>query len=146
MTDRQLDAFRKFLKLLPHGKDIELIVLKAHLLIEEQIHLIVRRHLRNPDALGKLSCDKAISLAQALHPPGHDPSIWDAVRKLNILRNEIAHQLDSVKRQEKMDALVLSFPGGFDSIAKTDQDRFELTIWSVFVAVSDLADQAPQKE
>jgi hypothetical protein len=71
--------------------------------------------------------------------------MWDAVKRLNNLRNEIAHQLDSVKRQEKVAALVLSFPGGFDSIAKTDQDRFELTVWSLFVAVLDLADQAPHK-
>ena len=41
ITQRQLDAFRRFLKLLPHGQDLALVILKGHLLIEEQIKLII---------------------------------------------------------------------------------------------------------
>ncbi|MFT4504615.1 hypothetical protein [Caballeronia sp. 15711] len=139
-TERETDAFMRFMKLLPHGKDIELVVLKAHLLIEEQIHLIVRNRLQNPDVLGRLNCGQAIKLAQAFYPPEHEPETWKAVKQLNSLRNDIAHQLQSDQLKDKMQALVRSFPSGFANIAEDDQDNFELTMWSLFVAVSSLAE------
>jgi len=50
ITDRQLDAFRRFLRILPNGKDVELVILKAHLLIEEQVRQIVDERLKDPAA------------------------------------------------------------------------------------------------
>ena len=50
-NDRQTKALNKFLDVLPHGGDLDLVILKAHLLIEEQINLIIDRHTKNPQAL-----------------------------------------------------------------------------------------------
>jgi uncharacterized membrane protein SirB2 len=45
ISKKQVDAFRRFLNVLPHGKDTELVLLKGHLLIEEQINkIIAERH------------------------------------------------------------------------------------------------------
>ena len=48
ITDRQLESFQRFLKLLPHGKDLDLVILKAHLLIEEQLRQLISERLKNP--------------------------------------------------------------------------------------------------
>lgn len=50
-TDRQIEAFRRFVTQLPHGKDIHLLILKAHLLIEEQVNEIIAARPPNPEVL-----------------------------------------------------------------------------------------------
>ena len=69
-TERQVEAFRRFLGKLPHGKDVELVILKAHLLIEEQIRQIVDERLKTPAALrdARLTFHQAFCLAQAFFP------------------------------------------------------------------------------
>ncbi len=47
ITERQLLAFKRFLSALPHGQDTELVLLKGHILIEEQVRLLIDRRLRN---------------------------------------------------------------------------------------------------
>ena len=41
ISERDLEAFSRFLKLLPHRQDVDLVVLKAHLLVEEQVRAIL---------------------------------------------------------------------------------------------------------
>ena len=144
-TSRHLEAFKNFLATLPHGKDTELVLLKGHLLIEEQIRLIVRRRLRNPDVLAeansRLDTHQAIQLARAFFPPDHIPEIWSAAVKLNKLRNDIAHNLWSKEPlADKVAAWVKVVPstltGGPDA-----QQNFELALWTLFEAVSSLVDQ-----
>ena len=135
-TDRQIQAFQRFLHLLPHGKEKELVILKGHLLIEEQVRLIISKNLLNPDALeiAKLDCHQAICLAQAILQPRHEPEFWNAVRKLNKLRNDIAHKLSDSGLQDRIDDFVTSVPVQWEGKDKTQ--TFELSIWSLFVYVS----------
>lgn len=143
-TARQVDAFKRFLSELPHGKDTELVLLKGHILIEEQVRLLIDRRLRYPSALHEpntqLECHQAIQLARAFFPPGHNPEMWQAISKLNKMRNDIAHNIlprDSLN--DRIAAWVTSFSSGFgDFPDKTLQ--FEFTLWSLFDAVSELVD------
>jgi hypothetical protein len=41
ITDRQFRAFKRFVKLLPHGRELDLVVVKGHLLIVEQMNLLI---------------------------------------------------------------------------------------------------------
>jgi len=145
LTSRHLEAFQRFLSLLPHGKDPELVLLKGHLLIEEQIRALIDRRLQNPQALkeanAKLEAHQAIQLAQAFFPPGHMVDTWRAISKLNTLRNAIAHNLVENKEglADRIEAWVQSAPTG----AKDFDDptaRFEITLWALFEAVSSLVD------
>lgn len=133
---RQAEAFRRFLQLLPHGKDIELVILKAHLLLEEQVRQIIDERLKNPAALARLQCHQAICLAQAFFPKDHDPFLWASLKELNSIRNDIAHKLQSAQLQRRLEALIEGFPSGFAD----SSDRFELTLWSMFVAISGLVE------
>jgi hypothetical protein len=144
ITERQLSAFQRFLSTLPHGKDPEFVLLKGHILIEEQIYTLINRRLRNPDALREanaaLDSIQAIRLAQSFFPPGHQIQLWDAILKLNKMRNDIAHNL--LPRQSLNDRIsdwVRSFPSGFNEIPDADL-RFEVSLWSLFDAVSELVD------
>lgn len=137
---RQLDAFRRFLKLLPHGKDSDLVILKGHLLIEEQLKEIIRQRLPNPSALDitKMNCHQAICLAQALLPKGHQEEFWRATKKLNELRNNIAHRLTPEEREVKISEFVSCIPVDWEGKDKTQ--TFELCIWSLFVYISSFVE------
>jgi hypothetical protein len=144
ITDRQLDAFRHFLSKLPHGGDIELVLLKGHILIEEQVRILVDRRLPNPAALRESNaspeCHQAIQLAKAFFPPGFYPELWNAISKLNKMRNDIAHNiLARESLTDRVEAWIQSFPTGFAGIEDKTL-RFEITLWSLFDAVSELVD------
>ncbi|SHF56714.1 hypothetical protein SAMN02745753_02207 [Marinomonas polaris DSM 16579] len=140
-TKRQVQAFNRFLELLPHGKDKELVILKGHLLIEEQVWLILRQKLVNFSALkdAGLNCHGSICLAQSLFPSNHNPKIWKSIKKLNKLRNSIAHNIDLKGLNDKIDDFVQSASSGWDIEEDKDQN-FELTLWSIFVQISSFVD------
>jgi hypothetical protein len=145
VSPRQIQAFRRFLLLMPHGKELDLVLLKAHLLVEEQVRQIVDERLKNPRALEdtRIDCHQAICIAQAFFPEDHQPWLWAALKKLNKLRNDIAHKLEPKGLADRIDDFVSSFPSGFAELPETD--RFEMTLWSVFTAVSDLVETPSAK-
>jgi len=145
-TTRHLEAFQRFLSLLPHGKEPELVLLKGHLLIEEQIHALIDRRLQNPQALreanARLEAHQAIQLAQAFFPPGHMVDIWRAISKLNTLRNDIAHKLvEKGSLADRIEAWVQSAPTGARDFDDSTA-RFEITLWALFEVVSSLVDDS----
>jgi hypothetical protein len=89
-------SFSKFYQFLPRGEDVSLLILKLHLLVEEQVRAFVDERLANAEALKKttLECHQAICLAEALSDEDIHPNVWEAARKLNSLRNSIAHNLE----------------------------------------------------
>ena len=89
-------SFRKFYKLIPRNKDTTLLILKLHLLVEEQVRAFVNERMQTREALSRtrLDCHQVICLAEALSAEPIIPNIWEAARKLNTLRNDIAHKLE----------------------------------------------------
>jgi hypothetical protein len=89
-------ALDKFQSLLPRSEDASLVILKLHLLVEVQVRAFVDERLPNSQALeaAQLECHQAISLAEALSTEDIHPNVWEAARKLNTLRNQIAHHLE----------------------------------------------------
>ena len=95
--EHAIASFRKFYTLLPRSNDVSLVILKLHLLVEEQVRTFVDERVQSKAALesAKLECHQAICLAEALSTEDIHPNIWEAARKLNSLRNQIAHTLES---------------------------------------------------
>ncbi len=146
LTSRHLEAFQRFLELLPHGKEPEVVLLKGHLLIEEQIRALIDHRLRNPKTLReanvKIECHLAISLARAFFPPGHMDNIWEAVFKLNKLRNSIAHGfMDKQSLTDQIEAWVQNTETGARELKNTTE-RLEFTLWAIFEAVSSFVDDS----
>lgn len=93
---KQIEAFRRFFAKLPHGADFTLVILRGHLLLEEQVRAVVDERLVTPQSLldARLQCHQVICLAEALCTKEVAPEIWIAAKKLNKLRNNIAHKLE----------------------------------------------------
>ena len=102
-------AFRRFYTLLPRTEDSILVILKLHLLVEEQVRAFVDERMNNELALknARLNCNQAICLAEALCSDDIHPNFWEAARKLNRLRNEVAHKIEPEGVLKEMSAICL---------------------------------------
>jgi hypothetical protein len=146
ISDRQLQAFRRFVERLPHGKELDLVILKAHLLVEEQLNLLIAARLKNVEPLlnkERFESSYRILLAQSFFPPDFQPWLWHALEQLNKLRNRIAHSLAPKGIDNIIEDLIKSIPGDFGAVTQARQERFEFALWSLFDAVSELVE--PQK-
>jgi hypothetical protein len=96
----------------PEGGDLTLQILKGHLLVEEQLRQIFDLLLVHPDALNgnkgtSFECHDVICLVEALSPIGRDELwLWSAAKRLNSLRNHLAHNLEPHALDDKVRALI----------------------------------------
>lgn len=142
-TKKHTEALARFFEKLPHGNDIMLVILKGHLLLEEQVREIVDERLINPTSLrdARLSCHQMICLAEALCPKDVEPIIWESAKKLNKLRNDIAHKLDHKGLDDQVANFVKMFPSGFEDTSDSLQQRFEKSLLGLFVLIAALTDK-----
>jgi hypothetical protein len=142
VSERELQAFARFLKLLPHGRDRELVILKAHLLVEEQLRQLIAERVRNREPLlkARLTFSQCISVARAFLPAGHDPGLWKGLEQLNEIRNAFSHQLSPARIEEKIAAFSASMqPNG--PMNEDPAVNFELALWSLFASVAHLLER-----
>ena len=139
-TQRDLDAARRLFTLLPRGQDLTSVILKGHLLIEEQVRQIIDKRVKKPDALrdANFDCYQAICIAESFFSEKEE-YIWKAFKKLNKIRNELAHKTEPVGVDDRIDDFVNSVSWG--SYVEDRQDRIEVAIMKLFVAVSDLVER-----
>lgn len=120
MNDMEQDL-KMFEELVPHGEEF-FMVLKAHLLAEHSLAQYVT--MRTPSIAKEIEDRNSpvrsglalILLAQALSlrdeiPPASSDKIWPALKALNTLRNDLAHNLFSntdrvINRMEEFVRLV----------------------------------------
>jgi hypothetical protein len=98
---------------LQSGADIQMILLKAHLLTEEQLQMFLDGSVREPSLLTKarFSFAQKLTLAEALHAKPNAFGyawVWEAVRALNTLRNQMAHTLEPKDFSAKLASLAES--------------------------------------
>ena len=140
-TQHEIDSFRRFMILMPGIDDLDLIILKGHLLIEEQLRTIVKKRIRGYIALDldnhSWSFFHVVHLAEALCHNEDDEIIWECIRKLNKIRNDIAHILEPKGLSDRADDLNSSWPSGFEE--GNQKELLNLTLWSMFTFLSGLA-------
>ncbi|MBK6960821.1 MAG: hypothetical protein IPN63_15165 [Gammaproteobacteria bacterium] len=102
----------KFIDHFPQNGDLTLQVLKGHLLLEELLREIFLMQLPLPSALSgnkgtSFECHQIICLIEAMTPHSQTvPWIWVAAKKLNNVRNELAHRLNPKGLESKVADLV----------------------------------------
>ncbi len=105
--DNQREENReRFKKYFPDSDDLLAIVLRGHLLVEEFLDRLNRHcfHFSEYYDQANLRFSKKllIARAQVLVPHLNPDAFFDGIMKLNELRNNIAHNLDSMKLKKKL--------------------------------------------
>ena len=103
-----LSPLVRFLEHLPKNGDEELALLKCHLLIEEVLTKLIERSTKNPQFLFKarLSFSQKIWLARSLANLEKESWAWEALRRLNEARNELAHGLAKESLSAKLEEFI----------------------------------------
>lgn len=102
MNKYQHEPIQRFLGILPSSADIEMNLLKGHLLVEEVLSAVIQVGLRRPEHLTieRMQFSAKARLARALFKGPDEPWIWKAINRLNDARNSLAHGLNSSKTAE----------------------------------------------
>ena len=135
ITEKEIEAAQLFFQHAAGIQDITLLILKGHLVLEEIVRTIIKEKLPHPEALkdARLDCFQAICLAESLCSENHR-EIWPILKKLNKMRNDIAHNLDNKGINDKIDALNSAWPSGLNS-----ENREQHLFMTIFSLVSILS-------
>lgn len=104
-----LEPVIRFMQHLPRNGDVELSLLKCHLLVEEVLTKLIERNLRHPNHLRKarLNFFQKMCMARSLNDLEGQAWIWGALKRLNEARNALAHGLEADEIQRKLEAFIL---------------------------------------
>jgi len=104
-------ANERFQKFLPKSTDLTLIVLKGHLLVEEQVNEFLLSLLPHPDALKKanLNFSARLWLVRAHIGENELYDVFNAIEKLNTLRNKMAHHLEPPEIENLIDSFLRTY-------------------------------------
>ena len=85
----------------PEGTDFTLVVLKAHMLIEQYLNALIIRHCGHPEHIEdiRFQYKDKITLVKALMTFALADQVWEGVLLINTLRNALAHNLESPNLQ-----------------------------------------------
>lgn len=126
LTKPDRDRFKKYF---PKTDDITLIVLKGHLLLEEQLNGLVEVMVRSPEVLFQgerlFTFYQKIRLVESLLGKSNtnSDSIWLNIEKINEIRNKLAHKLDIPELEDKIDKFIN--PRSEPFRCKSSEERIE---------------------
>ncbi|ELA7817941.1 hypothetical protein Q6U60_000705 [Vibrio alginolyticus] len=102
----------RFAEHFPINGDLLNKILRGHLLVEEVLNDIFKNLLHYPEELGgnsgtKLDCHQVICLTSAMYKESYFTReqlhhIWVSVKKLNSLRNHLAHNIPKSEIEHKV--------------------------------------------
>lgn len=105
LPDSQLDALNFFMSKMPEDNDLLKIVITGHLLIEKQVKVIFNSNFVNEAPLKscRLETSQIISLVEAMYESTEKyAALWKCIKKLNNIRNDLAHNLEAVGLEHKI--------------------------------------------
>ena len=96
ITPGEQQDILRLLSHLPAGNDQTLTILKGHLLIEELLREMINSKLKVPLSHSKVrfEFDQCLALGKSLSGDEFQDWVWQAMKKLNKLRNDLAHNLE----------------------------------------------------
>jgi len=119
--------------------ELDLRVLKAHLLAEEALNTYIEFKLPRGELLSesRLSFSVKNRIAKAASAPSELDWVWDAFHKLNILRNSFAHQIDDEGRNQKIDDFIFSCKANWQWADLSERHDDHLML-GIFISCLDL--------
>jgi len=105
-----IERLSRFIKLMPSEGGEDLIVLKGHLLIEEVMSEIIDYHLDQSNPLNinldNIMFSQKLNLCWALVGDKLDTKVWIYLKKLNSIRNSMAHSLEPNNMSRKINDFI----------------------------------------
>ena len=104
------DRYHRYQRLMPKGLDLTLIILKGHLLIEEELDIFLQSMARAPQYLSqaRLSFYQRLRLMQAV-AVWPDGNVGNFVVGVGSLRNRLAHHAEVANPEATVDQLLATF-------------------------------------
>ncbi|SRR6266480_2106137 len=137
------EVYKRFARLMPTN-DLTLIVLKGHLLVEEQMDKFIESSLGEAagpfDSIG-LQFKRKWKFAKQLHRPRDlFPEIWGSVNELNELRNAIAHNPEVADLAQRCAKFVERVVEGEEvSVASMNVNQESRLVFAIGSIVANLA-------
>lgn len=110
--------YEQYKTLIPRTKDLTLVLLKGHLLLEEQLMAFIKVNCERPNEIDglRLNFAQKVGLARALGAHALPAQVWKFTKSINRLRNQMAHTL-----------VVPSISGDVDAVLRNYyEEEFEL--------------------
>jgi hypothetical protein len=110
-------------------EDRTLLILTAHLLVEERLRNILAQVAREPDELraARLSFNQVLMLCRAVLGRGDEPP-WGFMARLNEARNRIVHRLDPGSLDDLLVSVVEKLRHDYAGHLETPITRFTVAI------------------
>jgi len=124
-----IDPVEKIEQHLDKIDDPILIILRAHLLIEERLRDILAQVAQAPEELSvaRLSFYQALFLCRAIIGRQDDPA-WGFIARLNEVRNRIAHHLEPGDLDELLGSVITKLGPDYADRLQTPLDRFRVAV------------------
>jgi tRNA(Phe) wybutosine-synthesizing methylase Tyw3 len=84
--------------------ELTLVILKGHLVIEEQLERIITTFVFHPSYIeeSNLRFAQKVAIARSMSLDEPANPLWELIVAINALRNELAHVLTDEKRKQKL--------------------------------------------
>jgi len=140
IAQKDAEHFQEKLGLQP-GADLGMVLLKGHLLIEEQLQSFIDSIVANPKHLieARLTFYQRLAIAKALHTD-HDRFgygwVWEAVQSLNVLRNQLVHKVVNTDFSTAVQSFVCSVEPKIPVLIKDgDGEQYDLGKFGLIISV-----------
>lgn len=106
---------------------IEVLVLKGHLLIEEELRSLVQAKFVDPGAydLERSKYSSLLRLARALYGAALPQWKWASAKAVNEMRNSIAHRLENDEVERRLEELCRGFEGSDSAFVHVERDKLK---------------------
>jgi len=123
----------RFIEIMPHDGNHELVLLKGHLLVEEQLTALIHRAAKRPEFLPALRFADKVKLARANSSSVDAVWLWDALSKMNAARNALSHSLEKSEFDQKLKSFI-DFVEAKKHRPSTEalSDRFGPIHWAIY--------------
>ena len=114
----------------PDDGDLTLVVLKGHLILEEELNAAVRSRVTQPQFLAQaeLEFDQLLALAKSHYFAEPSGWVWGAAKKLNSIRNLYAHNLEPENIGARLDEFLQLAEGHIGAERASSQERLRRAI------------------
>ena len=141
MSEQKIDLLPllRFMETLPKSGDVELTLLKCHLLVDEVLTNIICKSFKNQNYIkdARLTFAQKVKLARASIEIPHALWVWKALHLLNQARNELAHNLTKEQIEQKLETFT-AYVKEHNTEMPEDalSEKFSRFHWAVFATYS----------